>query len=213
MAIVYLVRHGETEWNAQRRIQGHANSPLTEEGIEQAELVALRAKKLGITHIYSSDLGRAVQTAEIISKTLNLPILTDTRLRELNMGILEGRFVTSLTEEENQLRKTPLSGIPNVRIPGGETMQELADRLYAALNDLRQLPEGSIPLVVCHGLALGCLIGTVMGLPPHAPRRIRLRNCSLSRVDYQQSDWLESGWIVETAGDISHLSHESRDEL
>lgn len=213
MTMIYLVRHGETQWNAQKRIQGQADSPLTEEGRKQAKQVAMRVKNLGITHLVSSDLGRAVETADIIASVLNLPIQTDKRLRELNMGILEGKCVDQLTPEEDLIRRSPLSGTPDARIPEGESMQELADRLHAAINDLRALPKGSIPLVVCHGLALGCLIGTVMGLPAHAPRRIRLRNCSLSRIDYQAGEWLAEGWIVETAGDISHLELPSADEL
>lgn len=213
MTVVYLVRHGETEWNAARRIQGQADSPLTPLGEYQAKLVAKRAKQLGITHIISSDLGRAIRTAEIINESLGLEITLDPRLRELNMGILEGRHVDSLSAEEEQIRRSPLSGNSEARIPEGESMQELADRLHAALNDCRKLPQGSVPLLVCHGLALGCLIGTIMGLAPYAERRIRLRNCSISRVDYQHSDWLAEGWIVETAGDISHLDQAALDEL
>ncbi|SET34673.1 2,3-diphosphoglycerate-dependent phosphoglycerate mutase GpmB [Thorsellia anophelis] len=213
MTIVYLVRHGETQWNAQKRIQGQADSPLTEEGRIQAKQVAMRVKNLGITHLISSDLGRAVETAEILAQVLMLPVQTDKRLRELDMGILEGKCVSELTPEEDMIRRSPLSGTPDARIPNGESMQELANRLHDAIDDLRMLPDGSVPLLVCHGLALGCLIGTVMGLPAHAPRRIRLRNCSLSRIDYQAGEWLAEGWIVETAGDISHLESHSADEL
>jgi probable phosphoglycerate mutase len=68
-------------------------------------------------------------------------------------------------------------------------------------------------LLVSHGIALGCLISTILGLPPYAERRLRLRNCSISRVDHQQSAWLASGWIVETAGDIAHLDQPALDEL
>lgn len=82
----------------------------------------------------------------------------------------------------------------------GETMAQLAERMQQALNDCLALPQGSRPVLVSHGIALGCLLSTVLGLPPYAERRLRLRNCSLSRVDYQQSAWLASGWVVETAG-------------
>ncbi|MRE77789.1 phosphoglycerate mutase, partial [Escherichia coli] len=67
------------------------------------------------------------------------------------------------------------------------------------------LPEHSRPLLVSHGIALGCLLSTVLGLPAYAERRLRLRNCSISRVDYQNSPWLANGWVIETAGDVSHL--------
>ena len=84
---------------------------------------------------------------------------------------------------------------------------------WAALASCLELPAGSRPLVVSHGIALGCLVSTILGLPPYAERRLRLRNCSISRVDYQQSPWLASGWVVETAGDVSHLDAPAMDEL
>lgn len=97
--------------------------------------------------------------------------------------------------------------------PTGETMTQLAERMQQALNDCLTLPQGSRPVLVSHGIALGCLLSTILGLPPYAERRLRLRNCSLSRVDYQQSAWLASGWVVETAGDVQHLAQPSMDEV
>ena len=85
MLQVYLVRHGETQWNAERRIQGQSDSPLTAKGEQQAMQVATRAKELGITHIISSDLGRTRRTAEIIAQACGCDIIFDSRLRELNM--------------------------------------------------------------------------------------------------------------------------------
>ena len=92
-------------------------------------------------------------------------------------------------------------------------MAELAARMQQALNACLALPAGSRPLLVSHGIALGVLIGTLLGLPAHAERRLRLRNCSISRVDHQQSAWLAPGWVVETAGDVSHLDLPALDEL
>ena len=168
MLQVYLVRHGETQWNAERRIQGQSDSPLTAKGEQQAMQVATRAKELGITHIISSDLGRTRRTAEIIAQACGCDIIFDSRL---------------------------------------------SDRVNAALESCRDLPQGSRPLLVSHGIALGCLVSTILGLPAWAERRLRLRNCSISRVDYQESLWLASGWVVETAGDISHLDAPALDEL
>jgi probable phosphoglycerate mutase len=92
-------------------------------------------------------------------------------------------------------------------------MQELSDRVHGALAACLELPQGSRPLLVSHGIALGCLVSTILGLPAYAERRLRLRNCSISRVDYQESLWLAPGWVVETAGDISHLDAPALDEL
>lgn len=213
MLQVYLVRHGETIWNAARRIQGQSDSPLTDTGVRQAELVAQRVRSQGITHIITSDLGRTQQTAKIIADACGLKIVTDPRLRELNMGVLETRPIESLTPEEEQWRKQMVNGTEGARIPEGESMAELGRRMHAALNSCRELPEGSKPLLVSHGMALGCLLSTLLGLPAHAERRLRLRNCSLSRVDYQESAWLASGWVIESAGDTAHLDMPALDEL
>lgn len=140
-------------------------------------------------------------------------MINDARLRELHMGVLEERFIDSLTPQEEQWRKQMVDGTADARIPQGESMMELGERVRAALENCLTLPQGSKPLLVSHGIALGCLISTVLGLPAYAERRLRLRNCSLSRVDYQQSQWLASGWIVETAGDVSHLDMPALDEL
>ena len=213
MLQVYLVRHGETEWNAARRIQGQSDSPLTEKGIFQAQQVAERVRNEGITHVIASDLGRTKWTAEIIADACGCEVITDSRLRELHMGVLETRNLDGLTPDEETWRKQMVDGTPEGRIPEGETMNELAARMRQALDSCLNLPEGSKPLLVSHGIALGCLISTILGLPPYAERRLRLRNCSISRVDHQQSAWLASGWIVETAGDIAHLDQPALDEL
>lgn len=213
MLQVYLVRHGETQWNAERRIQGQSDSALTDKGEQQAEQVALRARQLGITHVIASDLGRTRRTAEIIAKACGCDITLDSRLRELNMGVLEERHIDSLTEEEEVWRRQLVNGTPDGRIPDGESMLEMSERMHSALNACLDLPQGSRPLLVSHGMALGCLVGTILGLPAWAERRLRLRNCSISRVDYQQSPWLASGWVVETAGDVSHLDAPALDEL
>lgn len=213
MLQVYLVRHGETEWNAARRIQGQSDSPLTANGEHQARLVAQRVSKQGITHVITSDLGRTRRTAQIIAEACGCEVITDPRLRELHMGVLEERLIDSLTPQEEQWRKQMVDGTADGRIPQGESMSELGDRMREALESCLMLPEGSKPLIVSHGIALGCLISTVLGLPAYAERRLRLRNCSLSRVDYQQSPWLASGWIVETAGDVTHLDTPALDEL
>ncbi|GAA0480305.1 MULTISPECIES: 2,3-diphosphoglycerate-dependent phosphoglycerate mutase GpmB [Tatumella] len=213
MLQVFLVRHGETLWNTERRLQGQSDSPLTAQGELQAKQVGERLKSYGITHIISSDLGRTLQTANIIAQYCCCPVSTDSRLRELDMGVLETRQLRELSAEEEGWRKSLVDGSEEGQIPGGETMFALADRMQQALDACRELPAGSRPLLVSHGMALGVLISTLLGLPAWAERRLRLRNCSLSRVDYQNSEWLANGWVVETAGDVAHLTADALDEL
>ena len=140
MLQVYLVRHGETQWNAERRIQGQSDSPLTDKGETQAWQVAERAKALGITHIIASDLGRTRRTAEIIADACGCEITLEPRLRELDMGVLERRHIDSLTEEEESWRRQLVNGTADGRIPDGESMQELSDRMHAALATCLTLP-------------------------------------------------------------------------
>ncbi len=104
MLQVYLVRHGETQWNAERRIQGQSDSPLTAHG-ERGRQVGERARTLGITHIITSDLGRTRRTAEIIAEACGCSVIADARLRELDMGVLEKRHIDSLSEEEEGWRR------------------------------------------------------------------------------------------------------------
>ncbi|MDK1904553.1 2,3-diphosphoglycerate-dependent phosphoglycerate mutase GpmB [Klebsiella sp. K4-170] len=146
MLQVYLVRHGETQWNAERRIQGQSDSPLTAHGERQAWQVGERARTLGITHIITSDLGRTRRTAEIIAEACGCSVIADARLRELDMGVLEKRHIDSLSEEEEGWRRQLVNGTPDGRIPQGESMQELSERMHAALASCLELPAGSRPL-------------------------------------------------------------------
>lgn len=212
MLQVYLVRHGETEWNVARRIQGQSDSPLTAAGRLQARQVAERIKSEGITHIITSDMGRTRETAQIIAEVCGCEIITEPRLRELNMGVLEQREIEMLTEQEEQWRKSLIDGTEGGRIPEGESMEELYERMFAALNSCLDLPKGSRPLLVSHGIALSTLLSRILGVPAYSERRLRLRNCSISRVDYQNSPWLANGWIVESTGEITHLTQPSLDE-
>ncbi|SUC78369.1 Alpha-ribazole phosphatase [Providencia stuartii] len=194
MLQVYLVRHGETEWNVARRIQGQSDSPLTATGRLQARQVAERMKSEGITHIITSDMGRTRETAQIIADVCRCEIIIEPRLRELNMGVLEQREIESLTEQEEQWRKSLIDGTEGGRIPNGESMEELYQRMYAALNSCLDLPKGSRPLLVSHGIALSTLVSRILGVPAYSERRLRLRNCSISRVDYQKQP-LARKWL------------------
>jgi len=86
--LIYIVRHGETEWNLMGKQQGHMDSPLTDRGTQQANALANGLINRGIEFIYSSDLGRAMETAKIINTSLDLSIQTDKRLRERHLGTL-----------------------------------------------------------------------------------------------------------------------------
>lgn len=215
MTQVYLVRHGETEWNAARRIQGQSDSPLTQHGEAQARLVGQRLASAGITHMIASDLGRTKRTAELLAEYClrEGEITFDSRLRELHMGVLEKRDMDSLTLEEEEWRRRLVNGTHEWRIPEGESMAELCTRMLAALDSCLSLPQDSKVVLVSHGIALSCLVSSLIGVTPGSERRLRLRNCSISLVEYQQSAWLAPGWAVEFAGDVEHLTSPTKARL
>lgn len=175
-------------------------------------MVAERVKSIGITHILSSDLGRTQKTAEIIAQVCHCNIILEPHLRELNKGILERRAIGTLSDEEECWRRSLVNGSPGARIPAGESMGEITEHMFAALEHCCSLPAGEYTLLVSHGIGLGALLNRILGVPTYAERHLRLRNCSISQVDYQETPWLANGWVVEIAGDISYLIEPALDE-
>ena len=141
---IYVARHGQTEWNALNKTCGTTDVPLTELGLQQAEELADKCENLGIDLIISSTLIRAQQTAAAVSRRIGVPVQTDSRIVEQNYGIYEGMD-----------RKTP-GFLANkrhfaVRYPGGESMMDVAHRIYGLLEDVKREHEGKSVLLVCHG--------------------------------------------------------------
>jgi broad specificity phosphatase PhoE len=160
MTEIWLVRHGQTDWNIEGRWQGHADIPLNPTGLEQARSLAAQLSGSGqaFQAIYSSDLKRAYQTAQEIGKSLELPVHKDRRLREISKGDWEGLLVSQVSvlsnEATRQRREDPLYS----RAPGGESLAEVAGRLSKAADEIANAhPVGPV-LVVTHGLALAALL-------------------------------------------------------
>ena len=141
---LYVARHGETLWNAENKICGRTDLPLTEEGLRQAQLLADRVEKLSIDMILSSPMLRAMQTAEPAAKRKNLPILTDERLIEQNYGVYEGldRQHPGFLANKRQFA---------YRYPGGESMMDVAYRVYSLIKELKERYPDQNVLLVCHG--------------------------------------------------------------
>ena len=160
-----LVRHGQTDWNLEGRYQGQSDIPLNENGRIQAQMLAGKLKGAPFDAIYSSNLERAKQTADAIAAVLDLPVKTDTRLCEINQGEWEGQFVDIIRNHYIELWRQRTTDPANVRPPGGETVREVAQRVYAALDEIaHNYPDGSV-LIVSHGLALATVVCKVRGIP------------------------------------------------
>jgi 2,3-bisphosphoglycerate-dependent phosphoglycerate mutase len=197
------VRHGETEWNAELREMGHLDSPLTPLGIQQAQALGHRLKNLGFDALYTSDLGRAVQTAEIIGRICDKPVQLNSSLRERHMGIFQGLTREEISEKyPEQMAAYERIGFLDL-IPGGETAQERTDRSVRILTEIASRHPEQTVVVVTHGGFLTGFLGFVLGIPFSNGRRYRKENASFNAFEY-----LEPNWYLQTWNDISHLEME-----
>ncbi|WMY97408.1 MAG: histidine phosphatase family protein [Arsenophonus sp.] len=206
MLEIYLIRHGETKSNVERRIQGQSDSLLTINGIKQSQLTAKKIKMIGINYILSSDLGRTKKTAKIIKKNCSCKIIFEKYLRELNMGILEGRMINSLNNIEKSWRNNLINGIPNYRIPQGESIEEITKRMFFILEKCYSFPKGSKLLLITHGIALNALFNYLLGRKYKKINGFQLENCSISKLDCIKKYYSKHFWSIKFIGDISHLS-------
>lgn len=203
-----LVRHGETEWNVQRRIQGFQDSPLTPTGVAQAKALALRLEGESIDAVYASDLGRVRATTEIIvDKTGHAPQY-GAALRERGFGVFEGKTMAECEAERPGQWALYRGRDPEAVPPGGESVNQFRSRIMARLEDIAAAATGKKVLVVAHGGVCGVLLRHVMGLPPGGKRTWSLYNAALNRFLYHQGRWQLDVW-----GDIGHLSPENLQDL
>ena len=164
---LWLIRHGETDWNVEGRWQGqtpHA-PPLNAAGRAQSEALAKQLNSHVFDAIYSSDLLRAIQTAEIVGTKLGLRVRVEPRLREVNQGEWEGMLGSDIARSYPAEWAARERNTLNARPPGGESVVEVAARAWAAAADITRQHPGGVVLVVSHGLLLATLICKARGLP------------------------------------------------
>ena len=181
MLHLILVRHGETEWNAQRRYQGQADVPLSEFGTKQAELLTVRLADIKIDAIYASDLKRAWETANPISAKIGLDIFPEPRLRELIFGILEGLTFEEAEKQYPEMIAAWLEDFNNTP-DGAETIEQFNARVVSLLNDLKEKHDEQVVLLVGHGGSLSEIVRVVLGLSKEGRWYIQMENASLSEV-------------------------------
>lgn len=196
-----LVRHGETDWNAQRRIQGQIDISLNVVGRAQAAAVSSALAGGRFDGIYSSDLARAWQTAQPIAGKLGLPVQAATALRERHYGRMQG-----LTGEEARMRFPALHAAyvarqPDYDLDGGETLSGFAARVADALRALAEAHRGQTLLLVAHGGVLDITYRLATGRSLDAPRDFPVPNAALNWLEYREARWHVVSW-----GDGRHLS-------
>jgi probable phosphoglycerate mutase len=197
---IVLVRHGETRWNVEQRIQGQGDSPLTETGIEQARAIGRRLAREHFDRLVASDLGRAMQTACEIGALTHHAVTPDARLRERHFGAGEG-----LTYAEIDLRYPgAFSRVrevdPDFAIPGGESRRQFHARVVRGLESLAQEHHGEALVVVTHGGVLATLYRHVNGIGLAVPHSVPILNASYNALTHDGEAFRIDAWA-----DIDHL--------
>ena len=198
---VIIVRHGETEWNIKGIRQGNLDSALTEKGMLQAKALAQRLARERFTGLYSSDLGRAVQTATAVAELTGHEIVTDARLRERHLGIFQGLNGDEITAKYPEERRQFRTMGPDYVIPGGESMRQQVERNVAYLNELSAKHRGEQIVVVTHGGVVSGFFRHTLEIPLGAPRRFEFVNAGLNVFVREEENWMLLTW-----GDVSHLA-------
>ena len=181
MLHLMLVRHGETEWNVQRRFQGQTDVPLSDFGKWQAELIAGRLKSQKIDALYTSDLKRARETAAAIAEFSRLEIVSEPRLRELKFGILEGMTFDEAQVQHPEMIAAWLDDFHSTP-EGSESIEDFHLRLVSLLEDLKRKHDEQVVLLVAHGGPLSEILRIVLGLSQEKRWYLELENASLSEV-------------------------------
>jgi 2,3-bisphosphoglycerate-dependent phosphoglycerate mutase len=197
---ILLVRHGETDWNAAGRIQGHSDTPLNAAGRQQAQRAAQRLALEPVRALYCSDLARAFETATIIGEPLGLTVVTSPRLRERQYGAWEG-----LTAAEIQARYPEQFVMWRARFtdfapPQGESIRQLVTRALAELQTIARRHLNEIVVVVTHGGFCYALINHILGGVNGDRREFTIGNASIHTLEVTGDQW-----VVISMNETAHL--------
>ena len=215
---IIAVRHGETAWNVDTRIQGHIDIPLNDTGRWQARQLAraLASAAEPIAAIYTSDLQRAHATAQAVADATGAPLVADTGLRERSFGQLQGRTFVQIEAElpEQALRWRKRD--PDFAPEGGESLTALRERIAATTHRLAAQHMGGLVLLVAHGGVLDVLYRLATGQALQAPRTWLLTNAAINRLLWTPQGLSLVGWAdaqhLESNNDNDGDGDTSRDE-
>lgn len=198
---IILVRHGQTQYNILSKIQGHIDSDLTDHGRAQARALAKRVALYKPNHIYSSDLSRAHETANILGQHLSLTPKVEARIRETSFGPqVEGKSWPEINKTLEKEAKAWHQHERLARFPGGESREEALERSLTALNVMVDKHPGETILAVTHGGILAGLFAYLLNIPPGIRPRCLILNTSINILRHDGNNW-----GIKTWGDVSHL--------
>ena len=202
MTEIYLIRHTQAEGNRYRMMQGFWDGEVTKKGRVQIEALARRFRDVHLDAVYSSDLSRAVMTAEAAARWGNLPIRTREGLREINIGPWERKFFGNLSYESPELTERFLHDAENWRLEGAETFPEVRIRALKELERIAEENEGRTIAVVSHGVAIRCMMSGITGIPLSDDEHLPIfKNTAVTRLL-----WDGGHFTVAYMNDDSHLS-------
>lgn len=212
MTEILLIRHGETAWNAIKRLQGHLDIPLNAQGTQQAKALAWSLQNEKLDAIISSDLQRAVQTAGEIARLQGISTRIDAGLRERCYGGFEGLLYSEIPHVFPGAYAAWKSHDPDAEFPPGENQGETTRQFHQRIIDhieyyAKQF-EGKKIALVAHGGVLECAYRAAKGLSLNAPREVTIFNASINRFEFRDNTLHLIQW-----GDVAHLDTDAMDEI
>jgi len=207
MTKLMLIRHGDTDWNAEEIFRGHADVALNESGIKQAELLATYLEDVPLEVVYSSPLKRALKTAEIITVSHHIDVITAPELVDFDYGEWQGLSHDTVKEDYKALYDEWLNNPHLVKVPKGESLDDVRERALSLVDRILTNHEGTVALV-SHRVVGKVLICALLGLDNSHFWNIRLDTCGITTFVYQGKSF-----ILEKHNDSSFLKSIDRPAL
>ena len=204
---IIAIRHGETTWNVDGRIQGHLDVPLNDIGLWQARQAGLALRDESIAAIYSSDLQRALVTAQAVAQVSGAPLTADAGLRERSFGDFQGQTFKEVEASHPEDARRWRMREPDFQMPGGESLLGLRERIAATVDRLAAAHAGEQIVLVAHGGVMDTLYRLATRQELQAPRSWVLANAAINRLLWTPEGLALIGW-----GDTAHLDAGARDE-
>jgi len=201
MAKILLIRHGETDWNRERRLQGHLDIGLNDTGVQQASLLGKVLANEKIDVAYSSDLKRALATANAIIAHHDIPVYLDKSLRERCYGEIEGMTYAEIEKTRPENYAAWHGRDPHFKPKDGESIGEFYHRVVDGATRIAKSHLGQTIVMVAHGGVLDCMYRAATNTPIEEPRKVDLLNTSLNRLHFDGERFSLESW-----GDVSHLN-------
>lgn len=205
---IYLIRHGQTDWNLEGKIQGRHDVSLNETGSKQAELLAMGMDKRPVVQIFSSRQKRALETAQAVGRRQHVAVTVIDGLEEVEFGEWEGKTWDEISREYPEEFKVWCTEPAEIVPPGGESRPQIYRRIGNALNEILRRSRGDIA-IVSHGAALAYMVSLMLEKELGDHDEIIVKNASISTVEYDR----ETGkFHMAEANDVSHLKALSQEQ-